>query len=257
MSYYFIQVKGEIKTEDDTPQYALGWACGSIGGEVTKPDFSWNNKENVVESDLILNKYTRSVPYAFYYTEKGICGGHITCCVGHGGAYSYFLENISNLKLQLQEINGYSIQPSSYNGLYISTFSALELFLCDTILCYIFSDEKCYQNAVEYYSKQKKSCSDNNDNLLNKTRNYFQHFVYHRFCKVEGMYNEILGKCFPEHSELDYLLHKRNNIVHRFGMDGMSRMLSTDATKEDIEVAINTISSFAASLDEKIVELRK
>ena len=253
MPYYYIQVRGEIKTEDETPQYALGWTCGSIGGEVTNPRFAWNNKDNLVESDLILNKRIRSVPYALYYTEKGICGEHITCCPGHSGAYLYYRENMAKIEKQLCALIDHSIAALYYNGLYLSAFSALELFLCD---CYIFSDERCYTKALEFYAPDKSPDSDNNT-LINKTRNFFFNYVYHRFKDVQKMYKAILGDCFPEHQYLDSLLHKRNNLVHRFGMDSFSRMQNTDATKKDVEIAVKAISSFAESLNDNIWELKK
>ena len=46
MEPFYIKVLGEIKTEDDTPQYALNWVCGSIGGDVKNPNFVYNEKEH-------------------------------------------------------------------------------------------------------------------------------------------------------------------------------------------------------------------
>lgn len=250
MDPLFIKVLGEIKTEDDTPQYALNWVCGSIGGEVTDPIFRYNKEEHIVESDLILSRKVRSVPYAFYYTEKGICGGHIVAGAGIGGAYAYFKENISSVNDKLSIPIEDSIAETLYNGLYVEVFSALELFLADALLCLIFTDEGCYSRAICFYKNETRCAKDlEREDLIKSVYNYFSKtIIYHNFPQVKKAYEDITARSFPETIELQRLLYLRHNIVHRHFLDGLSRMQVISATKESVECLLQTVSKFADSL---------
>jgi hypothetical protein len=250
MEPLFIKVLGEIKAEDDTPQYALGWTCGSIGREVTDPSFRYNKDEHIVESDLILNSKVRSVPYAIYFTEKGICGRHIVACAGIGGAYAYFKENISSVRNQLALPIEDSIAETVYNGLYIEVFSALELFLADALLCLIFTNEGCHCRAISFYKDETGRTKDiKRDELIKSVYNYFSKtIVYHCFPQVKKAYTVITGLSFPDTNELQRQLFLRHNIVHRHSLDGLSRMRVTCATKESVEYLLQTVSEFADSL---------
>ena len=250
MEPLFIKVLGEIKAEDDTPQYAFGWTCGSIGGEVTDPSFRYNKDEHIVESDLILNSKVRAVPYAIYFTEKGICGRNIVAGAGIGGAYAYFKENISSIRNRLSLPIDDSIAETVYNGLYIEVFSALELFLADALLCLIFTNEGCHCRAICFYKDETGRTKDKEkDELIKRVYNYFSKtIVYHCFPQVEKAYGVITGKNFPDTNELQRLLFLRHNIVHRHFLDGLSLMRITCATKELVESLLNTVSEFADSL---------
>lgn len=251
--YFYIKVLGEIIAEGDTPQYAQNWVCGSIGGEPSDEKFSYNEKEHIVESDLILNSDTRSVPYAFYYTEKGIRGRHIVAWPGGGGAYSYFLENMSSIRAEFNNSITKADNESLYNWLFINSFSTLELFLSDLILSYIFSSSECYSRAREFFISENKKCKQtvkeySDEELIGVIRNYFFNYVYHRFDKVQAMFNSILGDCFPDFHDLNKHLRRRNNLVHRSSMDGLSRMQNTRATREAVSEIIEVTSQFSANL---------
>ena len=250
MDPFYIKVLGEIKTEDDTPQYALNWVCGSIGGDVKNPSFVYNEKEHIVKSDLILNSRVRSVPYAFYITEKGICGGHIVAGAGIGGAYAYFEESLSSIEDRLSLNLDEHISETVYNALYVETFSALELLLADTLLCLIFSKEECYNNAVVFYLENSKRQKEiKKEDLIRKVhRFFFKNIVYHSFKRVNKAYSQITGRCLPSIDELNKLIHLRHNIVHRHSMDSFSRMRVTSATKESVEKLLFEVKTFAMSL---------
>lgn len=250
MEPLFIKVLGEIKTEDDTPQYALGWACGSFGGEVTDPELKYNENEHIVESDLILNSRVRSIPYAYYYTEKGICGEHIIAGAGIGGAYAFFKENIASVHNRLALPIEDTIAETVYNGLYVEIFSALELFLADALLCLIFTNEGCYSRAITFYMNKTGRAKDiESEELINNINNYFSKtIVYHCFPKVKEAYEVITGRRFPDINELQRQLFLRHNIVHRHSLDGISRMRVTCAAKESVEFLLQTVSEFADSL---------
>ena len=254
MPTYYVKVLGEIIATDDVPQYAQGWACGSVGGDPSSPTFAYNRNEHVVLGDLLLSETTRSVPYAFYYTEKGIRGSHITCLPGVGPASSYFRESLSSLEKRLLLPVDTIDAETYFNALFVEAFSTLELYLSDLLLCCIFGNEKVYLDAVSFFRHKNKDCiiSENQDALINTIHNYFFNFVYHRFDEVAQMFKGILGVDFPSHDELSKLLRKRNNIVHRCSLDGCSRMVKTTVSKESVGELLKLVSKFAYSLHKRV-----
>lgn len=254
MPTYYIKVLGEIIATDDIPQYAQGWACGSIGGSPSSPTFAYNRDEHVVLGDLLLSETTRSVPYAFYYTEKGIRGNHITCLPGEGPAFSYLYESLSSLEQRLLLPVDTIDAETYYNALFVEAFSTLELYLSDLLLCCIFGNEKVYLDAVSFFRHKKKACiiPKDQDALINTIHNYFFNFVYHRFDKVAQVFKGIIDVDFPSYDGLSELLRKRNNIVHRCSLDGFSRMVKTTVTKESVGELLKLVSQFAYSLQKSV-----
>lgn len=256
MPSYYIRVVGEIIATDDVPQYAQGWACGSIGGSPSSPTFAYNRKEHVVLGDLLLSETTRSVPYAFYYTEKGIKGRLITCLPGAAPAFSYFYESLSSLEKKLLLPVDMIDAGTYYNALYLEAFSTIELYLSDLLLCCIFGSEKVYLDAISFFRLENGNSDlpDDQDALINTIHNYFFNCVYHRFDKVAKMYNGIIGVDFPSYDSLSKMLWIRNNIVHRCSLDGYSRMVKTMVSKESVGELLKSISSFAYSLQKSVSE---
>lgn len=252
MHPYFVEVKGEIIAEGDTPQYAQGWTCRSIGAEPSNPTLSFDAKKRTVESDLIFNQKVRAIPYAFYFTEKGIRGEHIIFCPGNGGAFWYFYETIENIESKLMVSASKEWATDLYNGLYIEVFSALELLLTDCILCHIFSNDDCYERATMYLVTKDNLCkfaaNEESDDIVSKIHNYFFNFVYHRFDKVDIIYKAVLGIDLPDYSALSNNLRRRNNIVHRSSLDGMCRMQVTDCSQDDVHELLLTVKTFANDL---------
>ena len=146
------------------------------------------------------------------------------------------------------------ISETVYNALYVETFSALELFMADTLLSLIFSNEECYKNAVAFYIKESGRTKEiKKEELIDKVHTFFfKNIVYHSFSRVSRAFFQLTGKKLPQAKELNMLLHLRHNIVHRHSMDGFSRMRVTSATKESVEQLLQTIRVFAQSLMESL-----
>lgn len=249
MTHFLIKVNGEIKTTDAYPQYAVNWACGSLGGDLTNPDFKYDRQSNVVDSDLTLCKTIRAVPYAVYYTEHGICsndGDIFSCGKGIKGAYSYFEETTKEIRTQLDIDIDDRISVPFYNGLYLEVASALELFLCDAILSLMYTDDNIYDNAVEYYkNKQRKAIIDV---LPGTLHNYFFKIVYHRFDVVKDIFLQLIGCQIPDTAELKIMMRRRHNIVHRASLASDSRMLVTNANKECTMAFLDETISFVTEI---------
>ncbi len=68
---FIINVTGEIIAEDKN-HCAQNWVCRSVGKSIDDHSYKYSENNHAVQSDLILNKNIRSVPYAIYVTDKGI-----------------------------------------------------------------------------------------------------------------------------------------------------------------------------------------
>lgn len=97
MARYIIEVKGEI-VANAQKHYAQNWVCCDIGSSITDESYSYGEETHTVNSNLFLNENRRAVPYAIYFTEKGISTnstGDISACPGYGAAWEYYKVNIA------------------------------------------------------------------------------------------------------------------------------------------------------------------
>ena len=208
-----------------------------------------------VTTNLILDKSKRAVPYAHYIAEGGICGRNISegglcdlsivsidnhsqpsvssfsCIQGYYPAFYYFYDNIAEIETKLKYPISDEIADSFYSGLYIDTFSVLELFLSDFVLCGIFSNPVYFDNATSYIDKT----TGNHKIDLGIIRNHFTTcVVFHRLEKVKTIFNSVLKMDFPDFYEIGECLYRRNNIVHRYGLANIDRMQVCNAKKDDV-----------------------
>lgn len=250
---YIIEVFGDIVIKD-CKHYTMGCACYDKGTEIDKiiDKAQYDQTKHSYDGNLIFDQNRKAVPYAFYVAHKGVqvippadmyvSGG------GAASAYNYFLDHIDSIKQKAQISIDDSIKDTYYNSLFIECFSAFELFLSDYVLCMIFTTETHFDRAVSYFKKEAESIKDyNSDELENKIRNYFtSNFVFHKFDKIKELF-EILGLVYPEDDKgLRNLLHKRNNIVHRFAVSNTDRMTVTNASIEDVNTLISEIENFTS-----------
>lgn len=260
MRNYIIEVEGEIIAKD-VNQYAVNWACGAIGGdpESIADNYEFDERRHAVKGNLVLNKNKRAVPYASYFAKKGIQiygGGDIyTYGSSSGPAFAYYRDNVERLKAKIEIEAPVDIQDSLYNSLYLEGFSILELFLSDFTLCLCFQSDKIFEKATTYILTHKKK--ENNDGLCGNeymttdlaVRKYFtSSMVFHRFEQVKKLF-AIMDINMPRTKELECLLHKRNNIVHRNAYSNIDGMRYTNATKEDVLKLIEVCNKFVNELE--------
>lgn len=226
---FLIAVEGEILANNKT-HYAQNWVCRSIGNHIDDFSFLYDKNNHTVQSNLILNKSIRAVPYATYVTEKGIRAqlpGDISAAPGAMAAELCYKDNIIEIEELFNEAVPSEIEVYFYNGLLTGVFSVLELFLSDLLLCIIFTNKEVYERAYDYMIEH-----GNGANSLDKDiaiQNYFTNgIVYHKFDKVRSIFKRILQIKIPDTKNIKNLyLHKRNNITHRFAFSNTDRMQMT------------------------------
>lgn len=252
---YLIKVEGEIIAKEKN-HIAQGWACKSVGQEPSRnTNFIFDEGTHTIKSDLILDKHIRAVPYAIYYTEKGIksdsnSNAPITVCPGYGAALLYFKENLAEIQKLLDTNIDSHIEENFYRGLFIDVFSTLELFLSDVILCLIYHKDKVYENAIERFKvKKSKNFQTLNKEIEKEVHNYFfKEIVYHKFDTIDSMFKDLLNVSIPDYTNLSKYLHKRNNIVHRYSLSNIDRMRVTIINKKVVQDLINTTDDFVDKL---------
>lgn len=259
MAHYLIKVKDEIFSTGGV-QYAQNWACQDIS------HYNPNDKSNsylfdkdthTVKSNLILTENLRAVPYATYFTEKGIAvsienGNNFFCYPGFGAAVGYYKDNINKISNLLECDIPNKFEQTFFHGLYTDIFSILELFLSDFILCMIYSNDTIYDKAILYYKTSKQTKNEVSD-IEKKVHNFFFNgIVYHKFDKVKDIYIQLLDIKFPDTEGLRNFLRKRNNIVHRFSLSNIDRMEIITITKEIIGDLIKEVNLFVDRLIENV-----
>ena len=255
---YIIEVKGSIVSEEGN-QYAQGWAAGSVA-DANKASWvkeHYNEVTHSFDSDLRLNKKMRAVPYAFYAANGsvGIEGAsetaELTCVPGYAPALLYLDEYLKEIESYLEIAVSSIVEDVFYNGLYVSTFGILELFLCDFMLCGIFSNGESYSRACALYCADKNASAIEMENTI---RESISKKVFHQFDSIGHLYSDILGISFPNIVRLKRLIHKRHNVVHRYAISNIDRMSVCDANKADVRQLIEEIRTFSLELWERAKE---
>lgn len=256
MTHYIIKVTGAILATSCV-HYAQNWVCYGMGLGTTceNKSYEYNKDTHSVNSDLTLNETRRAVPYACYCAKKDIAvvgKGGISGAPGYLAALKYFKEHISKISTLLEFQIPDEIEQTVYHGLYTDAFSILELFLSDIILCMIYSNDTIYNKAVQYY-KVAKPCKNEVQELERKVHNFFfNEVVYHKFDKVKDIFTSLIGIKFPDTKDLRNLLHKRNNIVHRYSFSNIDRMTVVKITQEDVRNLIKVSNTFVNNLIDNI-----
>ena len=255
MSYrpYIIEVKGDVVAKEGC-HYAQDWVamtaseyCDQMGAY----EYTYDKDSHSVTGDLYLTLKRRAAPYAVYCAAKNVAVSadnryaDVAAAPGFLPAFSYFKEYMAQIKHHLDIQVPDEIRASYYNGLYVSVFSILELFLNDFLLCGIFSNEVFYNNAI---CKIGLSESVDQFEIENKIRETITKIVFHQFDKVRKVYKSILGLELPNSKELENKIHRRNNIVHRYALTNIDRMQVCDASYDDIMSLIDIAVQFVEQL---------
>lgn len=247
---FLITVTGEIIAKDKN-HYAQGWACRSFGNLVNDNSYRYDPENHIVQSNLILNKSIRAVPYAYYFTDKGIQAqppSDLFAAPGAMAAELCYKDNISEIESLLSVAISPEIKVYFYNGLLTGIFSVFELFLSDVILCIIFKNDKVYQRALNHLYKRNKIGKLAPDLAIQ--RYFTKDIVYHKFDQIKSIFYEILQVKIPDTKVLRPFLHKRNNIAHRFAYSNIDRMTIT-------EIDVDILKDFIAHCNDFVDKLMK
>lgn len=249
---YIIQVSGSVVAKEGI-HYTQNWvayACSE--GNIEQTSFVYSEKKHSIIGDVFFDKKRRAVPYAHYvaYGSVGIQEGagpdaDLSCCPGFYPAFAYFNEYVDEIRNGLNTQVEEKIRDLYLNGLYIEAFSVLELFLCDFLMCGVFSEETYYHNALRVLGVEEKT-----DQYVveEKIKNVVYRKVFHNFEDVEKMFRGIFDFGFPDWKELNERIYRRHNIVHRYALSNKDRMTVCDANSDDVRDLIQTIVVFVEDM---------
>lgn len=250
---YIIEVKGDIVAKEGC-HYAQNWVAMSASEfcDQTGPyEYVYDKVSHSVNGDLILSLKLRAAPYAIYCATKDVSvaadnrNAEIAAAPGFLPAFLYFDEYIAQIKHNLDIQVPDKIRAFYYNGLYVSVFSVLELFLNDVLLCGIFCNESYYKKAISEFGLSE---SVDQFEIENEIRETITQIVFHKFDKVSKIYKSILGFELPNTDKLKEKIHRRNNIVHRYAITNIDRMRVCDASYDDITNLIDDVVQFVEQI---------
>lgn len=250
---YFINVSGSIIAIEGK-NYTQSWVAGACRDEVSISHNSgvYDIDLHAITGDLILNKQKRAVPYAMYVASGSVgiddeaCPGtDLVCSPGFYPAFAYFKEYITEIHAALKCPVRDEIKDLYYNGLYISAFSILELFLCDFLLCGVFSCEKYYERAMAVL---KITDSVDQSEVEKTIKDKVYNTVFHRFDDIKTLFTRTFDFGFPDYQELKKRIYRRHNIVHRFSLSNWDRMTVCEASHDDVASLIETIILFVEEM---------
>lgn len=205
---YIIEVKGDVIAKEGC-HYAQNWVAMSASefcDQIGTYEYVYDKDSHSVNGDLILSLKLRAAPYAIYCAAKDVsvaaenCYADVAAAPGFLPAFLYFDEYIAQIKCDLDIQVPDRIRALYYNGLYVSVFSVLELFLNDMLLCGIFSNESYYNNTIRKFCFSE---SVDQFEIENEIREKISQIVFHQFDKVSKIYMSILGFELPNTKELE------------------------------------------------------
>lgn len=245
---YIIEVSGNIIIKEGK-HYAQDWVALSAfsASEHKMMESEYNESLHSFTGDLFLDNHKRAVPYAHYLSKgdtevKGISSNvDLLCAPGFFPAFAYFEEYIEEIRSGFVLITDRKVKGLYYNGLYVSVFSILELFLCDFLMCGMFSNEAYYNKALAVLK-----ISDSDDQVLveKKIKNIVFNKVFHRFDDINCIFFSVFGFNLPSYDDLKEKLHRRDNIVHRYALSKIDRMSVCDASPDDVIDLIKEVVRF-------------
>lgn len=250
---YFIHVSGSIIALGGK-NYTQNWVAGACLDKVVAvtDSYSYNKDLHAVSGDLVFNKYKRAVPYAMYIANGSVGvqdgaaeGTDLICASGFFPAFAYFHEYITEVQTALVLPVRDEIRELYYNGLYISALGVFELFLCDFLLCGVFSHEAYYNNALV---KLNIKADEDQYVIEKKIKESVYSKVFHRFERIEKLFEAVFDFGFPDYQELGGMITRRHDIVHRYGLSKEDRMSVCNATKEDVAKLVTTIVRFVEDM---------
>lgn len=255
MSYrpYIIEISGSAQAKEGK-HYVQNLVAGSVsdGSIISKNELNYDPKKHSVIGDVVFNKKLRAVPYATYVANGSVeipkgakPGTDFSICPGFYPAFAYFKEYINELRASLDVSVDGRVKDLFYNGLYISSFSVLELFLCDFLMCGVFYSEEYYSRALVKFGVQERT-----DQFVveEKLRSAVYGKVFHRFGEIEEIFLSVFGFGFPDWKELEDKIGTRHDIIHRFALSKEDRMIVRDASHEDVKELILTIRRFVEEM---------
>ena len=201
---------------------------------------------------MILNKKKRAVPYAIYIAngsiglkDKTSQSAELICMPGFSPALAYLDDYLKEIESYISMRIPSGVVTPFLNGLFVSTFSILELFLSDFLLCGVFSDEENYLRASSVCCRKIGVSALEMENTI---RRVISSKVFHRLDDIALLFRSVLEISFPDTDQLKRLVHKRHNIVHRYVLSSIDRMTVCDAKEDDIIRLIQEIRVLASAL---------
>ena len=208
---------------------ATGSSCGCFIYLYIDDDYQVNIDENYDDYEWYDNSKNKD-PYASFTND---------------------MEKVYQLFLKREKLEG--CEDFFINLLYSNLVTCLEVFLSDTLASNIFSQKEFYDKFVKTYKpfiETKISLNTIIDRYLKLDKTVKQslsEIMYHNIPKVSQIYEQVLGIKFSSFAEIQRIVVKRHDLVHRNGKDRNGDVISI--SEKDFEDAYQKIESFVDDIN--------
>jgi len=140
--------------------------------------------------------------------------------------------------------------------LYVNVITCLEVYLCDTFMNRVLTDDELKKRLVHKspeFKKDKITVSTIYEYfaaLDDKLREYLFKTLWHNLPRVRAFYRNVLEMDFPDISTLQLAIEHRHDIVHRNGRtkDGNETIFKT----QDVENLLREVETFIDTIESRL-----
>lgn len=210
--------------------------------------------EEVIEGDLVLDKYYIARPYCIYAATGNV--STITHdCICTLPRPSMVLQLYKDEIEKIQELMNVSIPEklvsTYYRQLYIGGVGTLELFLDELLSCLVLGYKEFYENFIKK-TAYKIPLSKVEESAKNMQKTIFQlihNEVSHRLDKMGIIYHDIFDVAFPPIGKMSEKIKTRHDLVHRNGFQVKDKSLKyMNIAKSDVISFIEASNEFVTLL---------
>lgn len=140
--------------------------------------------------------------------------------------------------------------------IYGAAIGALEAFLWETVDFWVGSDDVVLRRVVTRIDALRSrpmklgEVYERHEGLLHEVKGYLQNLIWHRWDRVQPLFEKGLEIQMPSAKPFEEAIRKRHDIVHRSGQDKAKQAVTISA--EDVEALAVQIETFCATIAQQI-----
>lgn len=192
-----------------------------------------------------------------YYITGNLATKKMGCmrnCRSIDDAYNSAWDELVNLSSLIQS-NFFTedLLPIFYRQMYIGAIGALETYLSDTMVSWVFSNRTRFDKYVESQKKESISLKDllfSAAHIEDVVYVHIQNFSYHRLDDVRDLYKRNINIEIPDRTKMKEFILKRHDLVHRNGKDKDGNYVNVSI--EEIFTLLQAEEEFIKDLHEKV-----
>lgn len=225
------------------------------------------NKEDIIQSDLILTKYNTITPFYEYHATGGVAAyGHCD----DGGLYIIYspsdvydsaikdLDIINELSQTSCSKDG--VQETLYKLCFFNAISTYEYYISSILVALVLGNEIIFERFIhsEKITIEIKEVSDKTCNIYKRVIHYIEYYNYHDIKKLKKLFKTNIGIEVSGLDDLPYYMELRNSIAHRNGHSKYSEVSKKDNfTWHDANDAVIKVKEIITNINKQLQPIVK